>query len=79
MATRIDFGIRKESAAQLATFMVTSGLISEQQLDQAVIASDESNRGLMETILEFGFTAEKNIASSIGGMYELETIWHQRL
>ena len=74
MATRIDFGIRKESAAQLATFMVTSGLISEQQLDQAVIASDESNRGLMETILEFGFTVENNIASSIGGMYELETI-----
>ena len=63
MATRIDFGIRKESAAQLATFMVTSGLISEQQLDQAVIASDESNRGLMETILEFGFTVENNISN----------------
>ena len=74
MASRIDFGIRKESAAQLATFMLTSGLITEQQLDQAVIASDESNRGLMETILEFGFTVEENIAASIGGMYELELI-----
>lgn len=72
MASRIDFGIRKESASQLASFILTSGLITEQQLNQAVIASDESNRGLMETILEFGFTVEEEIAAAIGGMYELE-------
>ena len=62
MASRIDFGIHKESASQLASFILTSGLITEQQLNQAVIASDESNRGLMETILEFGFTVEEEIA-----------------
>ena len=46
--------------------------------DRAVTASNESDRGLIETILEFGFTVEDDIASGIGGMYGLEVARIQR-
>ena len=72
MAQRADFRIKKDSAKHLSSFLVTNGLITAEQLDQAVTASNESDRGLIETILEFGFTVEDDIASGIGGMYGLE-------
>lgn len=72
MAQRADFRIKKDAAKHLSSFLVTNGLITAEQLDQAVTASNESDRGLIETILEFGFTVEDDIASGIGGMYGLE-------
>ena len=58
MAQRADFRIKKDAAKHLSSFLVTNGLITAEQLDQAVTASNESDRGLIETILEFGFTVE---------------------
>ena len=78
MAQRADFRIKKDAAKHLSSFLVTNGLITAEQLDQAVTASNESDRGLIETILEFGFTVEDDIASGIGGMYGLEVARLQR-
>jgi len=52
MTARLELGLKRESAIHLASFLVTNGLITEEQVAQAVTASNESNRGLMETILE---------------------------
>ena len=79
MASRVDFQIKKDAATHLASFLVTNGLISEGQLDQAITASNESDRGLIETILEFGFTNEESVAEGIGGMYGLEVAHLQRM
>ena len=72
MTARLELGIKRESAVQLASFLVTNGLITEDQLEQAVVSSDESNRGLVETILEFGVVSEEEIAASIGT--DLQTV-----
>ena len=79
MAARADFQIKKDAATHLASFLVTNGLISDVQLDQAITASSESDRGLIETILEFGFTSEESVAEGIGGMYGLEVARLQRM
>ena len=78
MSARLELGIKRESAVQLASFLVTNGLITEDQLEQAVVSSDESNRGLVETILEFGVVSEEEIAISIGTMYNLEKAYLRR-
>ena len=78
MTARLELGIKRESAVQLASFLVTNGLITEDQLEQAVVSSDESNRGLVETILEFGVVSEEEIATSIGTMYNLEKAYLRR-
>ena len=79
MASRPNFQIKKDAATHLASFLVTNGLISDSQLDQAITASNESDRGLIETILEFGFTNEESVAEGIGGMYGLEVARLRRM
>ena len=79
MASRPNFQIKKDAATHLASFLVTNGLISDAQLDQAITASNESDRGLIETILEFGFTNEESVAEGIGGMYGLEVARLRRI
>lgn len=72
MAPRSNLRIKKDAATHVASFLVTNSLISAEQLDQAVTSSTESDRGLIETIIEFGFTTEDQIASGVGKMYGLE-------
>ena len=74
MSARLELGIKRESAIHLASFLVTNALITEDQLEQAVTSSDESDRGLVETILEFGIVSEQEIAKSIAAMYNLEVV-----
>ena len=79
MAPRIDFKIKKDAATHLASFLVTNNLIDPTRLDQAATASGESDRGLIETIIEFGFTDEEAIAASVGSMYGLDVARLQRI
>ncbi len=74
MTARLELGLKRESAIHLASFLVTNGLITEEQVAQAVTASNESNRGLMETILESELIDEDEIATSIGEMYNLDLV-----
>ena len=79
MAPRPNLNIKKDTATHLASFLVTHNLISAEQLEQAVTVSTESDKGLVETILEFGFTTENAIASGIGEMYGLEVARLERI
>ena len=79
MAPRPNLNIKKDTATHLASFLVTHSLISAEQLEQAVTVSTESDKGLVETILEFGFTTENAIASGIGEMYGLEVARLERI
>lgn len=72
MAPRSNLRIKKDAATHVASFLVTNNLISAEQLDQAVTSSSESDRGLIETTIEFGFTTEDQIAAGVGKMYGLE-------
>jgi type IV pilus assembly protein PilB len=70
----MKFGIPKDSAKQIATFLVDYGLLTEEQLTHAVTSSNEGGKGLIETVIEFGFTDEQNITNAISEAYELDVV-----
>lgn len=67
-------GISSESAKQIASFLVGCGLITDEQLLHAVNSSSEGGKGLIDTIIEFGFINEKEITKAISEAYELDTV-----
>ncbi len=70
----MSFGIPKESAKQIAIFLVGYGLITEDQLSHANNHSSEGGKGLIDTIIEFGFVKEEDITKAISETYELNTV-----
>ncbi len=70
----MSFGIPKESAKQIAIFLVGYGLITEDQLSHANNHSSEGGKGLIDTIIEFGFVKEEDITKAISKTYELNTV-----
>ena len=70
----MSFGIPKESAKQIAIFLVSYGLITEDQLSHANNHSSEGGKGLIDTIIEFGFVKEEDITKAISKTYELNTV-----
>ena len=65
-------GIPPESAEQIASLLHSNGLISESDLKSAMISSDEGDKCLIETLIDFRFTDEKSIANAISGSYDIE-------
>ena len=70
----MKLGVPEDSAKQIATFLVDYGLITDEQLSHAVTSSVEGGKGLIDTIIEFGFTDEQNITNAISDTYELDII-----
>ncbi len=70
----MKLGVPAESAKQIATFLVGYGLITEDQLSHAIASSSEGGKGLIDTIIEFGFTDEQNITKAISDTYELDIV-----
>jgi len=67
-----SLGIPSESAEQIASLLHANGLISEGDLKSAMVSSDEGDKCLIETLIEFRFTDEKTIANAISGSYDIE-------
>ena len=65
-------GIPTESAEQIASLLHSNGLISEGDLKSAMVSSDEGDKCLIETLIDFRFTDEKSIANAISGSYDIE-------
>ena len=65
-------GIPSESAEQIASLLHSNSLISESDLKSAMVASEEGEKCLIETLIEYKFTNEKTIASAISGSYDIE-------
>ncbi len=70
----MKLGIPAESAQQIAHFLVGAGVVTDEQLSNAIRASDEGGKGIIDTIIEFGFTDEKNITNAISDIYELDIV-----
>ncbi len=70
----MKLGVPAESAKQIATFLVGYGLLTEDQLVHATNASNEGGKGLMDTIIEFGFLDEQVITKALSETYELEIV-----
>jgi type IV pilus assembly protein PilB len=70
----MKFGIPKDSAKHIADFLVDYGLLTEEQFVHAATSSKEGGKGLIETIIEFGFTDEQNITKAISEAYELDVV-----
>jgi type IV pilus assembly protein PilB len=67
-----SLGIPSESAEQIASLLHSNGLISEGDLKSAMVSSEEGEKCLIETLIDFRFTDEKTIASAISGSYDIE-------
>ena len=65
-------GIPLESAEQIASLLHSNSLISESDLKSAMVSSDEGEKCLIETLIDFRFTDEKTIASAISSSYDIE-------
>ena len=65
-------GIPSESAEQIASLLHSNGLISEDDLKSAMVSSDEGEKCLIETLIDFRFTDETTIANAISGSYDIE-------
>jgi len=65
-------GIPSESAEQIASLLHSNSLISESDLRSAMVSSDEGEKCLIETLIDFRFTDEKTIASAISSSYDIE-------
>ena len=65
-------GIPSESAEQIASLLHSNSLISESDLKSAMVSSDEGEKCLIETLIDFRFTDEKTIASAISSSYDIE-------
>jgi len=70
----MKLGVPADSARQIATFLVGCGLLTEGQLSRAAASSIEGGKGLIDTIIEFGFANEHNITNAISEFYELDII-----
>ncbi len=70
----MKLGIPVESAKQIASFLVGYGLITDDQLSHATISSNEGDKGLIDTIIEHGFSDEKSIVNALSETYELDYI-----
>ena len=70
----MKLGVPAESAKQIATFLVGYGLLTEDQLVHATNASNEGGKGLMDTIIEFGFIDEQVITKALSETYELDIV-----
>ena len=65
-------GIPSESAEQIASLLHSNSLISENDLKSAMVSSDEGEKCLIETLIDFRFTDEKTIANAISSSYDIE-------
>ena len=65
-------GVPVDSAKQIASLLVSFGLINEDQFNHANTSSAEGGKCLVETLIDFGFTDEKTIANVISDSYEVE-------
>ena len=65
-------GIPSESAEQIASLLHSNSLISESDLKSAMVSSDEGEKCLIETLIDFRFTDEKTIATAISSSYDIE-------
>jgi type IV pilus assembly protein PilB len=65
-------GVPVDSAKQIASLLVSFGLIDEDQFNNASTSSTEGGKCLVETLIDFGFTDEKTIANVISDSYEVE-------
>ena len=65
-------GVPVDSAKQIASLLVSFGLIDEDQFNHASTSSTEGGKCLVETLIDFGFTDEKTIANVISDSYEVE-------
>ena len=65
-------GVPVDSAKQIASLLVSFGLIDEDQFNNASTSSTEGGKCLVETLIDFGFTDEKTIANVISDSYDIE-------
>lgn len=65
-------GVPVDSAKQIASLLVSFGLIDDDQFNHASTSSAEGGRCLIETLIDFGFTDEKTIANVISDSYDIE-------
>ena len=65
-------GVPVDSAQQIASLLVSFGLIDDEQFNHANTSSTEGGKCIVETLIDFGFTDEKTIASVISDSYEVE-------
>jgi type IV pilus assembly protein PilB len=65
-------GVPVDSAKQIASLLVSFGLIDDDQFNHANTSSTEGGKCLVETLIDFGFTDEKTIANVISDSYEVE-------
>jgi len=65
-------GVPVDSAKQIASLLVSFGLIDDDQFNHASTSSAEGGRCLIETLIDFGFTDEKTIANAISDSYDIE-------
>ena len=70
----MSLGVPTDSAEQIATLILSLGLINEDQFNSATVSSIEGDKCLVETLIDFGFTDEKIIRNALSGSYELECI-----
>jgi type IV pilus assembly protein PilB len=70
----MKLGIPVESAKQIASVLVSYGLITDEQLSHAAISSNEGDKGLIDIIIEHGFVDEKSIVNALSETYELDYI-----
>lgn len=66
--------ISSDSAKQIGNFLVGAGILSDEQLSNASNSSNEGEKGLIDTIIDFGYTDELNIVKAISEAYELDMI-----
>ena len=65
-------GVPVDSAKQIASLLVSFGLIDDDQFNHANTSSTEGGKCLVETLIDFGFTDEKTIANVISDSYDIE-------
>ncbi len=63
-----------DSAEQIASLILSLGLIDDDQFSSATISSIEGDKCLIETLVDFGFTDEKTIRNALSGSYDLECV-----
>ena len=68
----LSLGIPPESAEQIASLLHSNEMISEEDLNSAMVSSEEGEKCLIETLIEYRFTDETSIANAISGSYDIE-------
>lgn len=64
--------IPRESDEQLAEFLVSYGLLEEDQLNHEIASCKKNGGGILENLIDKGFLEESTILQSIGDAYDLE-------